>query len=108
MRILIDECLDWRLCRALSEHDCASVHKMNWSGFSNGLLLQRAQEEFDVLLTSDANLSFQQNVTSFNIAVVILIAGSTRLTDTLKLMPAVLKLLSTIQPGEVVRVGLEN
>jgi len=105
MRILIDECLDWRLSRALSEHDCASVHQMNWGGLSNGLLLKKAQEEFDVLLTGDTNLSFQQNVTSFDIAVVILGAGSTRLTDTLTLMSQVAKLLPTIQPGDVVVVG---
>jgi hypothetical protein len=79
---------------------------MNWRGLSNGLLLQRAQEEFDVLLTGDTNLSLQQNVISFNIAVVVLEAGSTTLTDTLELIPAVLKLLPTIQPGEVVRIGL--
>ena len=108
MRILIDECLDWRLCRALAEHDCASVQQMNWGGLSNGLLLQKAHEEFDVLLTGDTNLSFQQNLTTFNLAVVILEAGSTRLADTIKLIPAVLKLLPTIQPGDVVRVGPET
>ena len=105
MRILIDECLDWRLCRALSEYDCASVHQMSWEGISNGLLLQKAQEEFDVLLTGDTNLSFQQNVTSFNIAVVVLEAGSTRLADTIKLIPDVLKLLPNLQPGEVIHVS---
>ena len=108
MRILIDECLDWRLCRALSEHDCASVQQMSWGGLSNGLLLQKAQEEFDVFLTGDTNLSFQQNVTSFNITVVVLEAGSTRLADTIRLIPDVLKLLPNLQPGEVVRVGPEN
>ena len=104
MRILIDECLDWRMCRALYEHNCVSVHEMGWGGLSNGLLLQKAEEEFDVLLTGDTNLSFQQSVTSFDIAVVVLDAGSTRLADTLKLVPDVLEILSSIQPGEVVRV----
>jgi predicted nuclease of predicted toxin-antitoxin system len=108
MRILIDECLDWRLCRALSEHPCASVHQMNWEGLSNGLLLEKAEQEFDVLLTGDTNLSFQQNVTSFNIAVVVLQAGSTRLADTIALIPAVLKLLPTLQSGQVVRVTFKS
>ena len=105
MRILIDECLDWRLCRAFSQHYCASVQQMSWGGLSNGLLLQKAEEEFDVLLTGDTNLSFQQNVTSFHIAVVVLEAGSTRLADTMRLIPDVLKLLPILKPGEVVRVG---
>ena len=104
MRILIDECLDWRLCRALSEHYCTSVHQMNWEGLSNGLLLQKAEQEFDVLLTGDTNLSFQQNVTSFNIAVIVLQAQSTRLADTIELIAEVLKLLPTIRSGQVFRV----
>ena len=105
MRILIDECLDWRLCRALPEHYCVSVHKMKWNGLTNGMLLEKAQREFDVFLTGDTNLSFQQNLTNFNIAVIVLEARSTRLIDTAKLMPAVAKILTTIQEGEVVRVG---
>ena len=51
MRILIDECLDWRLCRALAEHHCVSVHQMKWNGLTNGMLLEKAQHEFDVFLT---------------------------------------------------------
>lgn len=105
MRILIDECLDWRLCRALAEHHCVSVRQMNWTGLTNGILLQKAQHEFDVFLTGDTNLSFQQNLTNFRIAVVVLEARSTRLIDTAKLMPTVLKILATIQEGQVVRVG---
>jgi len=70
MRILIDECLDWRLGRALTGHDCVSVQKMGWGGIKNGKLLALAQAEFDVFLTADRNLSFQQNTTKFEIAVV--------------------------------------
>jgi len=80
---------------------------MNWGGISNGGLLQKAQQEFDVLLTGDTNLSFQQNLTDIDIAVVVLQAGSTRLADTLTLIPQVLKLLPVIQAGEVVRVRSE-
>ena len=47
MRILIDECLDWRLGRALTGHDCVSVQKMGWGGIKNGRLLALAQAEFD-------------------------------------------------------------
>ena len=105
MRILIDECLDWRLCRALAEHHCVSVQQMKWNGLTNGMLLQKAQQEFDVFLTGDTNLSFQQNLTNFKIAVIVLEARSTRLIDTARLMPTVAKILTTIQDGEVVRVG---
>jgi predicted nuclease of predicted toxin-antitoxin system len=105
MRILIDECLDWRLGRALAGHDCVSVQKRGWSGIKNGKLLALAQEEFDIFLTADRNLSFQQNTTKFHIAVVVLVAGSTQLVKTLPLMPQVLAHLPGIKPGQVVIVS---
>jgi predicted nuclease of predicted toxin-antitoxin system len=101
MRILIDECLDWRLGRGLAGQDCVSVQKMGWSGIKNGKLLTLAQEEFDVFLTADRNLSFQQNTTKFQIAVVVLVAGSTQLNKPLLLMPKVLALLPNLKPGQV-------
>jgi predicted nuclease of predicted toxin-antitoxin system len=104
MRILIDECLNWRLGRALTGHYCVSVQKMGWSGLRNGRLLALAQEQFDVFLTGDRNLSFQQNTLEFRIAVVVLAAGSTQLHRTLPLMPKVLALLPALQPGQVVTV----
>ena len=100
MRILIDECLDWRLCRALTPHHCVSVQQMGWGGLTNGTLLQKAQEEFDVFLTGDTNLTFQQNLMRFRIAVIVLEAQSTRLLDTAELMPQALEALKTIDPGE--------
>ena len=106
MRILIDECLDWRLRRALPEHNCVSVHQMGWKGLTNGTLLEKAQREFDILLTGDTNLTFQQNTTAFRIAVVVLEAQSTRLVDTIQLMPLVNDALRTIQPRQVVRISL--
>jgi hypothetical protein len=105
MRILIDECLDWRLCRALRGHDCVSVQRRGWAGLTNGLLLQKAEGEFDVFLTGDTNLTFQQNLTTFDITVIVLETQSTRLVDTAKLMPNVLKILSTVRRGEVLRVS---
>jgi predicted nuclease of predicted toxin-antitoxin system len=104
MRILVDECLDWRLGRALPGHDCVSVPKMGWGGIKNGQLLALAQAEFDVFLTADRNLSFQQNTTQFQIAVVVLVAGSTQLSRTSLLMPQVLALLPGLTPGQVVIV----
>lgn len=78
---------------------------MHWGGLSNGMLLQKAETEFDVFITGDMNLMFQQNLTRFSIAVIILEAGSTRLVDTAKLMPQVRTILKTIQVGQVIRIG---
>jgi hypothetical protein len=108
VRILIDECLDWRLCHALIEHHCSSVRAAGWAGLTNGRLLEKAQHKFDVFLTGDRNLSFQQNLASFAIAVVVLEAGSTRLCDTPLLIPDVLTILETIQRRQVVCVGIDR
>lgn len=109
MRILIDECLNWRLARALTGHYAVSAQKMGWSGITNGKLLALAIENgFDVFLTGDRNLAFQQNVTEFSIRVVVLDARGIQLHQTLPLMPKVLSLLPTLKPGTVVRVRLET
>ncbi len=105
MRILIDECLNWRLGRALTGHYFASVKKMGWSGLKNGQLLAQAQVQFDVFLTGDRNLSFQQKTVDFQIAILVLAAPGIQLHHTLPLMPKVLVLLPTIQPGQVVTVA---
>lgn len=104
MRILIDECLDWRLCRALSGHDCVSVQKLGWGGLTNGALLRKAEPEFDVFITGDRNLIFQQQIGNLDIAVLVLQAESTQLRHTIPLMARVLDVLSTIKPGEVIQI----
>jgi predicted nuclease of predicted toxin-antitoxin system len=104
MRLLIDECLNWRLARALTGHYAVSAQKQGWGGIKNGALLALAEKEFDVFITGDRNLSFQQAVTKFHIAVVVLHAPSTQLRDTLPLIPKVLAALSTLKPGQVLDV----
>ena len=102
MRVLIDECLNWRLGRALTGHFCTSVQRMGWSGIRNGELLEKMrQERFDVFITGDRNLQFQQNLPVAGVAVVVLRAGSTRLAETLPLMSALLALLPNVKPGTV-------
>ena len=106
MRILIDECLDWRLARGLPEHAVTSVQRMGWAGIKNGALLGLAEQQFDVLITGDRNLSFQQNIPQLDLAVVVLAAASTQLKDTLPLMAKVSALLPTLQSGTVIVVGV--
>jgi hypothetical protein len=79
---------------------------MGWSGIKNGELLKLAEQNgFDVFLTGDRNMAFQQNTTQFRVAVVVLEAPGIQLHRTLPLMPKVLALLPTIQPGQLVRVA---
>jgi hypothetical protein len=77
---------------------------MGWDGIKNGRLLALAQAEFQVFITGDRNLFFQQNLSGFSIAVLVLKAGSIRLVHTRPLMPKVLALLPSVQPGQVIVV----
>jgi predicted nuclease of predicted toxin-antitoxin system len=101
MRILIDECVDWRLLRDLPSHDVKTVRQVGWDETVNGALLKLAEQQFDVLITTDKNLSFQQNVVRFNIAVVVLRARSARLRHLRELVPILLKILPDVKSGEV-------
>ena len=78
---------------------------MKWDGIKNGRLLALAQAQFEVFITGDRNLAFQQNLTQFSVAVVVVHAESIRLTHICPLMPKVLALLPTLKPGRVVRVA---
>ena len=60
MKLLLDECLDWRLRRELSGHEVRTVQEMGWQGIKNGRLLALAQAEFQVFITGDRNLSFNR------------------------------------------------
>jgi hypothetical protein len=106
MRILLDECAPRPLKRQLVEYDIKTVVEMGWSGKKNGELLQlMSQEGFTILLTTDQNLRYQQNLQQAGVAVVVLVAQSNKLADLLPLLPDARKVLNTIVPGAVVEVG---
>ena len=78
---------------------------MGWSGIKNGELLDRAAAGFDVFVTVDRNLSFQQNVRKARIAVIVLRAKTNRLANLLPLVPKLLRALDSVTPGVVAIVG---
>ena len=106
MKLLLDECIDRRLAGALAWHEVKTVPQMGWSGIKNGELLGLAEAAFDVFITVDRNLSFQQNLPKFNIAVLVLHAPSNRLADLRPLIPKVLSILPTLSKGEAEHVGI--
>ena len=101
MRVLLDECLPRRLKRELIGHDARTAPEMGWASKRNGDLLALAAREFDVFLTADRNLSYQQDVSAFNIAVVVLVAQSNRIDDLRPLAPRLLEMLATAKRGAV-------
>lgn len=72
MRILLDECIDRRLARFLPGHSVRTVPQAGWAGIKNGELMSLAQHEFDVFVTVDRNLSYQQNLKRYGIATIVL------------------------------------
>jgi hypothetical protein len=106
MRLLLDECAPRPLKRQLAEYDIKTVVEMGWSGKKNGELLRLMnQEGFTILLTTDQNLRYQQNLQQAGVAVVVLVAQSNRLADLLPLLPDARNVLNTIVPGSVIEVG---
>jgi len=105
VRVLIDECVDWRLSRELGQHDVKTARQMGWGTIKNGDLLALASREFDAFVTVDRNRSFQQNVPSFSIAVIVLRARTNRLADLQPLVPDLLERLAAARPGTVTYVG---
>lgn len=106
MKLLLDECIDRRLSRDLAGHEVKTVPQMGWAGITNGELLTLAAQEFDVFITVDRNLSFQQNLPKFNIAVLVLHAVSNRLADLKPLAQKILTMLPTLTKGEAEHIGI--
>jgi predicted nuclease of predicted toxin-antitoxin system len=105
VRVLLDECVDWRLARELTGHDVKTARQMGWTTIRNGQLLALAEQQFDVFVTVDRNLAFQQRLPAFSIAVVVLRARTNRLADLRPLVPGLLAALETAERGVVTYVG---
>ena len=107
MKILIDECLPDELKGTLAGmgHECQTVRMAGYGSKKNGELLTLAEGRWEVLLTSDRNIKYQQNMTGRSVSILILRAKSNRMKDLLPLMPACAQALLSVQPGQVVEVG---
>lgn len=105
MKVLIDENLPRKLAVHLSGHECQTVAERGWAGKKNGKLLSLAESEFDVLLTLDKNIPYQQHLKSARIAIVIVRARSNRIQDLLPVIPDCLIALQRVRPGRLIRVG---
>ena len=101
-RILLDECIDRRLAKEISGHEMKTAPEMGWAGLDNGKLLTKAENEFDVFITVDRNLTFQQNLPKFDIAVLVLRARTNRLRHLIPLVPKILEAFTDLQRGKAV------
>jgi hypothetical protein len=107
-RVLFDEDVPRPLRRDLPGFHIQTVVEAGWAGVRNGELLRRAQEVFDVLLTADRNLPFQQNVAGLRIGIVVLATGSTTLDSLRTVAPAIAAAIEGVGPGELTWVRGET
>jgi hypothetical protein len=105
MRVLLDECLPRKLKSNIRADFVSTVPEMGWASIENGALLHLAELEFDVLLTRDKNLEYQQNLGTFDLAVIVLVAPTNDIEDLRPLMDAVNATILSIRPTEVRYVG---
>jgi predicted nuclease of predicted toxin-antitoxin system len=106
MKILLDECIDRRLSREFVGYEIKTVPQMGWAGIKDRELLVLAEVEFDIFVTADRNLSFQQNLSQFDLSLIVLQAQSDRLADLKPLVPKVLEMLDVAPKGEATLVGI--
>jgi len=105
VKVLLDECIHRPLARDSAEHDAKTVPQIGWAGIKKGDLLELAEKQFEVFVTVDRNLSFQQNLPNFNFAVIVLRCRSDRIQDLRLLVPELLGSLPTARQGDVIWIG---
>lgn len=105
MKLLLDECLPRKLKRCLVGHDVYTVPEMGWAGIKNGALLRLMEPDFEVFVTIDGNMEYQQNLQSIAIGIVVLAAPDNTIETLEPLAPEILLALNTIQPGQRIRIS---
>ncbi len=98
MNILLDECVPWPMHKLLVGHNCTTAQKRGWGGIKNGELLRLAEGEFDLFITSDQNIRYQQNLAGRRIPILELSTNDLR-----RIQAAAAMIQSTVaamQPGE--------
>lgn len=109
MLILFDECVPWPLRKKLPGHVVHSVPKLGWSGKKNGALIGLIQTSgFDVFITVDQNLPYQQNLNGAGVAIIVLIAVSNAIECLGPLVPDLILAIDRIRPEELIEVVLSE
>jgi hypothetical protein len=106
VRVLIDECVPWKLGSYLIGHECESVSKVGFAGKKNGVLLTLAEQAgFDAFLTVDQGIPYQQRLEGLRIALSSYGHQPIKMEALLPHVPACLEALRSVLPGDVVLVG---
>ena len=98
MRILLDECVPWPMHKLLVNHECSTAQQEGWGGVKNGELLRLAEGRFDLFITSDQNIRYQQNLADRRLPVLEL--STNKLRRIAAAADLVLASITAMQPGE--------
>ena len=104
MKLLLDECVTRHLKRDLAGHEVHTVEDAGLKGLENGDLLSAASGAYEVLITVDRNIPYQQNIAGLNIAILILAAKRNSYARLKPLIPRALSALETVKVGDVIRI----
>lgn len=107
-RVLFDENLPRLLRRKLPEFEIRTVQEEGWGSFRNGELLRRAEDTFDVLLTADRRMQYQQKLTSFRIGIVVIVTPRLQLELLESAAEELRAALGSVKPGEIVHVTVRQ
>ena len=105
MKLLLDESLPRPLKYDLSEFYVKTVPEMGWSGRDNGDLLGLASKEFDLFVTTDKNIEYQQVIENYDIAIVVLDAVTNRYKELIKLLPSLTEIIHTFEKGKIHKIS---
>jgi len=105
MRILLDESVPEKLGMLLVGHSCSTVQRQGWASVKNGKLLALAKDRFDVLLTADKGMEYQQNQDTLPVAILVVRAKTNRLDDLAQAVPLILSALAEMPPRTLRRVA---
>jgi hypothetical protein len=100
VRVLLDEQLPVDLAAALQGHSVDTVVRRGWTGITNGELLRRMGTEYDVVITMDRGLEFQQNLATVSVGLLLVRAPSNRMVHLLPLVPAILEAIPALERGQ--------
>ena len=109
MRVLVDNCVNRRFTRLIIGHDVKHARELGWADLSNGDLISRAdQAEYDVLVTTDKNLRFQQSLAGRRVSVITLAPRLTSYDQLSPLAQPLLQALETLQPGSFLVIETDS
>lgn len=107
MRVLLDESVPRAFGFAITGHFVRTAQTAGFAGLLNGELLASMRAgNFDVLVTFDQNLPYQQN-TELPVAVVVLVAPNNRVETALRFVPSLLNCLNSLKAGQLVKLALD-